>query len=115
MKTLYREINEFHLNSRRIQKIKMCAVLEAATLDKKLQFFSRRLCMKETVEEDNFVSTRPHISNLFFFMRLTTSCCLRGLFSPLTFQQQIFMMREWWEVPRHCQMTYWFSFALSSW
>jgi hypothetical protein len=42
--------------------------------------------MKETTEEANFVSTKPQTSNLFFFMRLTTSCCLRGLLSPLTFQ-----------------------------
>jgi len=68
------------------QKTKMHAVLVVATLDKNLKFLNWSLCMKETTEEANFVSTKPQTSNLFFFMRLTTSCCLRGLLSPLTFQ-----------------------------
>jgi hypothetical protein len=68
------------------QKTKMRAVLVAATLDKNLQFLNRSFYMKETAEEASFVSTKPQTSNLFFFMRLTTSCCLRRLLSLLTFQ-----------------------------
>jgi len=86
MKTLDSKINKLHLNSRRFQKTKIRAVLDTATLDKNLQFLSRSLCMKDTAEEASLVSTRLQTSSLFFFMRLTTSCCLRGLLSPLTFQ-----------------------------
>jgi hypothetical protein len=57
------------------QKTKMRAVLVAATLDKNLQFLNRSFYMKETAEEASFVSTNPQ------------TCCLRGLLSPLTFQQ----------------------------
>jgi hypothetical protein len=63
------------------------AVLAISALLTNFQFFSRNFCIKATLEEDNFISKRPQTSILFLFMRLATSCCFRGLLSPLTFQQ----------------------------
>jgi hypothetical protein len=36
--------------------------------------------------ETNLISKRPYTSKLWFCMRRTSSCCFRGLLSPLTFQ-----------------------------
>jgi hypothetical protein len=96
------------------QKTTIQAYIATSTLLTNYQDFNCSLCMHATFARDNLVSRRPQTSIFLPFMRLATSCCLRGLLSPLTFQQYTIMGGEGWEEPHHCQKIYWNSFGPSS-
>jgi hypothetical protein len=86
MKTLSRRINEINQNCRRILEENYSGIGGSPYIWKTFKCLSRNQCMKATLGEDILVSSRPHTSILCFFIRWTTSCCFRGLLSPLTFQ-----------------------------
>jgi hypothetical protein len=76
-------------------------VRATSVFEKYYQCLGQNLCIEATLEESIFVSSNPHTSILCFFMRLTTSCCFRGLLSPLIFQLNIIIVLQGKGKPFH--------------
>jgi len=86
MDSLGRGINHVNMNNTRIPQHNYSGRTNSFHIWDKIPALQLKLMPELKLGETNLVSKRPHTSKLCFYMRRTSSCCFRGLLSPLTFQ-----------------------------